>query len=88
MLINNGRFLSRVCLILFLASGQNLNPNRHLLLAQRPKIPRPISFCSCINAGRNMSDLCMKPFLCMYVTKSLRLCMFENFKICSAIYWI
>ena len=88
MLINYEQFLSRVCLILFLASGQNLNPNRHLLLAQRPKIPRSISFCSCINAGRNMSDLCMNLFLSIHVTKSLLLCKFENFKICSTIYWI
>ena len=58
VLINYGRFLAKMCLVLFLESGKNLNPKGHHLLAQKPQIPRSTSFCSCINAGRNMSDLC------------------------------
>ena len=88
VLINYGRFLARMCLILFLVFGKNLNPNGHHLLAQKPKILRSTSFCSCINAGRNMSDLCLKLFLCMHVTKSLLLRKFENFQIWFAIYQI
>ena len=76
------------CVTLFIAYGKNLNPNGHHLLAHIPKIPRSTSFCSCINAGRNKSDLCMKLFVCMHVTKSLLLCKFENFWIWFTIYWI
>ena len=37
-------FLARMCLVLFLESGKNLNPKGHHLLAQNPKIPRSTSF--------------------------------------------
>ena len=43
-LINFLRFLARMCLVLFLESGKNLNPKGHHLLAQNPKIPRSTGF--------------------------------------------
>ena len=43
-LSNFTQFLARMCLVLFIDSGKNLNPMGHHLLAQNPKIPRSTSF--------------------------------------------
>ena len=40
VLINYGRFLAKMCIVLFIESGKNLNPKGHHLLTQNPKIPR------------------------------------------------
>ena len=44
VLINYGRFSAKMCRILFIESGKNLNTKGHHLLAQNSKIPKSASF--------------------------------------------
>ena len=43
VLINYGRFSAKMCRILFIESGKNLNTKGHHLLAQNSKIPKSTS---------------------------------------------
>ena len=44
VLINYGRFSAKMCRILFIESGKNLNTKGHHLLAQNSKITKFASF--------------------------------------------